>query len=153
MYTICIECSSKWSQLVPHKVTTFSPHLSFSSSSVYIGLSLSSSSHRQFVACTSRSLCSGGGDPVHLVACVQVEEILRTKLAANWKAVSKSIVKYDKHGSGLLKTGQLRRLIEQICLPLSTEHYQRYAPSHSLTSITMTNMIGYYVFVCTLGVV
>ncbi|XP_023929939.1 EF-hand calcium-binding domain-containing protein 6 [Lingula anatina] len=84
-----------------------------------------------------------------ILAWETVEEILRDKATDNWRPISVALVAYDERGDGMIQDGQLRRILDKFCLPVSEEHF---ANMLSRCESHANDKVNYVEFMIRLGV-
>lgn len=48
---------------------------------------------------------------------------MRDKIQSEWVEMSRALLSRDPQGSGRMKPGHLRKILETFCLPMSDEHF------------------------------
>lgn len=61
--------------------------------------------------------------PPAVLAWSTVEDILRSKITDNWKAIASAYLGIDCDRDGFISRGELKQLLERYCLPVSDEHF------------------------------
>ncbi|PFX18293.1 EF-hand calcium-binding domain-containing protein 6 [Stylophora pistillata] len=62
--------------------------------------------------------------PPAVMAWSTVEDILRTKITDNWKAIASAYLGVDEDRDGSISRDELRLLLEKYCLPVSDDHFE-----------------------------